>query len=179
MQGTLGEIKMWALDWVPQNWAFCDGQILSTQAFPEIFNLIGNSYGGNGTDTFGLPDFRGRVAIGAGMGPGLSDYVRGSEGGFEFNTIATANLPYNLPIELVGATDAGNTNSPDGAFLAQSVEGGTNIQAYNSAPANKVNLGTGSVQVTGAVSAPMSNLQPYSVCHYIICISGETPQRAT
>ena len=170
---------MWAANWVPANWAFCDGQVVAINTYQSLYAVIGPIYGGNGTTTFALPDFRGRVAIGAGMGPGLTDFARGMVGGNETTTIYAENLPPNLPGNLVGATDAANADSPDNAFLAQSMDGNTSVQAYNAAPANKVNLASGSVEVTGGTSAPMSNLQPYSVCHYIICVDGDYPQRAT
>ena len=71
MDGTIGEIRMFAGNFAPRNWAFCAGQLLSISQNTALFSILGTTYGGNGQTTFGLPDLRGRVPVGAGTGPGL------------------------------------------------------------------------------------------------------------
>lgn len=80
---TIGEIRMFAGINAPSGWAFCDGQLLSITTYPALFSILGTTYGGNGTTTFALPDFRGRSPIHEGSGPGLTNRVLGSSGGVE------------------------------------------------------------------------------------------------
>lgn len=77
MDPFLGTIAMFGFNFVPRGWAFCNGQIMSIQQNTALFSLLGTTYGGNGTTTFGLPDLRGRVPVGQGQGPGLSNYSIG------------------------------------------------------------------------------------------------------
>ncbi|MBV9224540.1 MAG: tail fiber protein, partial [Acidobacteriaceae bacterium] len=73
----VGEIRMFAGNFAPQNWAFCNGQLLSIAEFEALFSLLGTTYGGNGTTTFALPNLNGRFAIHQGQGAGLSPRVIG------------------------------------------------------------------------------------------------------
>ncbi len=80
----LGEIKIWpAASMVPKDWAECSGQLYATASYPALFNLLGTTYGGDGANTFGLPDLRGRVPLGSGQGAGLSNGSEGEIGGAE------------------------------------------------------------------------------------------------
>lgn len=89
----IGEITLYPYNFAPRNWAFCNGQILSIAQNTALFSLLGTTYGGNGTVTFALPDLRGRAAISAGQGPGLSNRTLGETVGTETVTLTTANLP--------------------------------------------------------------------------------------
>ena len=77
----VGEIRMFAGNFAPRSWAFCDGQLLEVSQNDALFSLIGTIYGGDGRTTFGLPDLRGRVPIHMGMGPGLSSRPLGQRSG--------------------------------------------------------------------------------------------------
>ena len=79
----VGEIRMFAGNFAPRGWAFCDGQLLAISQNDALFSVIGTLYGGDGRTTFALPDLRGRVPIHAGQGPGLSERPLGSKGGVE------------------------------------------------------------------------------------------------
>ena len=81
MEGYLGEIKMFAGTFAPVNWVFCWGQTLQISQYAALFALIGTQFGGDGTTTFGVPDLRGRVPVGAGTGPGLTPRTPGQKGG--------------------------------------------------------------------------------------------------
>ena len=81
MEGTIGEIRMFAGNFGPRSWAICQGQILSIATNTALFSILGTTYGGDGQTTFALPDFRGRVALGAGQGPGLPDVSLGEMAG--------------------------------------------------------------------------------------------------
>lgn len=77
----LGEIKLFAGNFEPPGWALCDGRLMAISDHPALFELIGTTYGGDGRTTFGLPDMRGRVPVGKGAGPGLTNRKLGEEGG--------------------------------------------------------------------------------------------------
>lgn len=79
----LGEIKLFAGNFEPPGWAFCDGRLMAISDHPALFELMGTTYGGDGRTTFGLPDMRGRVPVGKGAGPGLTNRKLGEEGGTE------------------------------------------------------------------------------------------------
>ena len=93
MEGTIGEIRMFAGNFAPRYWAFCQAQLISIASNTALFSILGTTYGGNGQTTFGLPDFRGRVAVGVGTGPGLSNVVLGEMGGSSTITLTTNNMP--------------------------------------------------------------------------------------
>jgi microcystin-dependent protein len=92
-QPFIGEIAMFAGNFAPVGWAFCNGQIVPLAQNTALFALLGTTYGGNGQTTFGLPDLRGRVPIGIGQGPGLSDQSLGQVFGSEAITLSANNLP--------------------------------------------------------------------------------------
>ncbi len=89
----LGEISLFAGNFTPRGWAFCDGQLLPISQNDALFSLLGTTYGGDGRTTFGLPDYRGRAAVGYGNGPGLSPWVWGQRTGSEWATLSTNQLP--------------------------------------------------------------------------------------
>ena len=93
MDGYIAEIKLFAGNFAPRNWAFCNGQILQIAENQSLYSLIGITYGGDGRVTFALPDLRGRVPISAGQGPGLSNYALGQAGGEERHTLNTNEMP--------------------------------------------------------------------------------------
>src|SRR5512136_2572601 len=92
-QPYVGEIRMFAGNFAPQGWMFCEGQLLPISQYDALFNLIGTTYGGDGINTFALPDLRGRVIVGPGQGSGLSNYVLGQQGGVETVTLTTNQIP--------------------------------------------------------------------------------------
>jgi len=89
----LGEISLFAGNFAPRGWAFCDGQLLSISQNSALFSLLGTIYGGDGRTTFALPDYRGRAAVDDGNGPGLSPWLLGQRTGSEWATLSTAQLP--------------------------------------------------------------------------------------
>ncbi len=89
----VGEIRMFAGNFAPRNFAFCDGQLVAISQNNALFSLFGTIYGGDGRTTFGLPDLRGRVPLHMGTGPGLSPRPIGQKGGSETVALSAANLP--------------------------------------------------------------------------------------
>ena len=118
-QPYIGEIRMFAGNFAPVDWAFCDG---STQAISQndtLFTLIGTTYGGDGQNTFNLPDLRGRLPVHMGQGVGLNNYIIGEITGSENVTLTYNQLPYHnhaLAAESAGGTAA--VSSPSGAYVA-------------------------------------------------------------
>src|SRR5690349_13883210 len=120
----IGEIIMFAGNFAPRGWAFCQGQILSIAQNTALFSILGTTYGGNGQTTFALPDFRGRVPVGQGQGPGLSSYVLGEVSGTESTTLLTTNMPVHnhgltqakAKALVTARTEAPNVGAPNGAW---------------------------------------------------------------
>ena len=84
MEGTMAEVRMFVGNFAPRNWALCDGQLLSIAQYQALFSLLGTTYGGDGRTSFALPDLRGRAAMHAGTGPGLSTRRIGQRFGQEY-----------------------------------------------------------------------------------------------
>src|SRR5260370_23900887 len=97
-QPYVGEIRMFGGNFAPAGWAFCDGALLAISTTPTLFNLIGTTYGGDGQNTFALPDMRGRLPLHMGQGSGLSTYTLGESGGVEQVTLTGTQIPaHNHP----------------------------------------------------------------------------------
>src|SRR6218665_1589173 len=89
----LGNVSIFSGNFAPRAWMFCQGQLLAIAQYDALFALLGTTYGGDGQTTFALPDLRSRVAVHAGQGQGLSNYVLGEVGGTESTTLLSINLP--------------------------------------------------------------------------------------
>ena len=116
-QPFIAEIRMFAGNFAPRGWAFCQGQIMSIAQNTALFSLLGTTYGGNGQTTFGLPDLRGRVPVGTGQGPGLGAINLGEIAGESAHTLISTEMPQHN--HLVGATtNSGNIANPNGNVLS-------------------------------------------------------------
>ena len=179
MEGTIAEIRMFAGNFAPRGWAFCQGQLMSIAQNTALFSLIGTTYGGDGQTTFGLPDFRGRTNVGTGQGPGLSNIDLGEVSGSESVTLITQQLPQHN--HTVGAsTSNANIANPNGNTLAVgqvTVSGTTDaVSMYVSGTNPNVSLNPQTGGFTGG-SQPHNNMQPYLGMNYIICLEGIYPSR--
>lgn len=166
-QPFVGEIKMFAGNFAPRSYAFCDGQLLAISQNDALFSLLGTIYGGDGRTTFGLPDLRGRTPIHYGSGPGLTPRQIGNSGGSERVALTTNQLPSHNHGGAVGADDSANATSPGGNTLANTstpayVPGG--LQAMNPTTAN----GAGQQH---------DNMMPFQAIHFIIALFGVYPSR--
>src|SRR5215212_9817165 len=111
MEGYIAEIRLFAGNFAPRGWAFCAGQILSIASNTALFSLLGTTFGGNGQTTFGLPDLRGRVAVGPGQGPGLPSYDLGQMAGETTHTLIINEMPaHNHQAQAAGNSGAGNSS---------------------------------------------------------------------
>src|SRR6187399_1257120 len=111
----LAEIVMFAGNFAPRGWAFCQGQILAISQNTALFSLLGTTYGGNGQTTFALPDLRGRVPVGTGQGPGLPTMDLGQVGGEPTHTLITTEMPAHQHALPCSADDA-TQGSPVGRY---------------------------------------------------------------
>ena len=113
----IAEIFMGGMNFAPRGYSTCAGQILSIAQNTALFSLLGTTFGGNGQTTFALPDLRGRVPMGQGQGPGLTDRSLGEQGGAENVTLTINEMPsHNHTLNAV--SEAGDVSAPAGAYLA-------------------------------------------------------------
>jgi microcystin-dependent protein len=175
----LAEIRLFAGNFAPKNWAFCNGALLAIAQNTALFSLLGTMYGGNGQTTFALPDLRGRVPVSQGTGPGLSNYTLGEAIGTQTNTLIITNMPaHNHPLLANNATGSGTLNNPSGAFMGVGPvdrSSGLPVNTRYSTTANTI-MAANSISVQGA-SQPINNIQPSLGLNYIICIAGIFPSR--
>jgi microcystin-dependent protein len=183
MEPTLGEIRIFAGNFAPRAWAFCNGQLLPINQNQALFSILGTTYGGDGRTTFALPDMRGRTAIHAGNGPGLSDRRLGSRGGTETNTLNITNLPSHDHAATMKVSNTAINANPANGFpglisgRAQSTPPAVaQMTAYSST--RNVNMNANSVTIgnTGGNQA-INNMQPWLAMYYIIALQGLFPSR--
>lgn len=183
MEGTIGEIRMFAGTFAPRNWAFCANQTLAISENTALFAILGTTYGGNGQTTFSLPDLRGRVPVGTGQGPGLANVVLGEVSGSPTTTLSIANMPsHNHTATLNASTVKATSQVPlAGAVLGKATDNaGTAVPFVYSPAGSATGVALGSTSVTTGLtggSQPFSNLQPYLGMNYIICLFGIFPSR--
>jgi microcystin-dependent protein len=168
----IGEIRMFAGNFAPRSFAFCDGQLLTVAQQAAVFALLGTNFGGDGLNTFGLPDMRGRIPISQGTLIGVNTYVIGQAGGQETVTLTTAQLPSHSH-DLIAAAGGTKQASPSGAAWAS---GGPAHFA-----SNRVTPTTGQLQGGGLTAnvggQPHNNMMPYLAVNFIICLEGVFPSR--
>jgi microcystin-dependent protein len=157
---------MFAGNFAPVDWAFCDGSLLAISDYTALFNLIGTTYGGDGQNTFALPDLRGRMPVHTG---GPLNYVQGQSGGVENVTLTVNQIPAHTHV--VSAQSGGGSQvSLSGAVWAQ--DSGANLFA---ASANSP-LSSAAIDVAGS-SQPHDNLMPYLAINFIIALFGIYPSQ--
>lgn len=166
----VGEIRMFAGNFAPRGWAFCDGQLLAVSQNDALFSLLGTIYGGDGRTTFGLPDLRGRIPLHQGTGPGLSPRRLGSKGGSEKETLTTNQLASHSH-DWNANTAPATGNSPQGKVTADP----TPARLYE--PAGQTDsFASNVIQNTGG-SQPHTNLMPTLCINFIIALVGIYPSR--
>ncbi|HEY3044524.1 MAG TPA: tail fiber protein [Vicinamibacterales bacterium] len=167
----VGEIRIFAGNFAPVGWAFCEGQLMPIAENETLFNLIGTTYGGDGQETFALPDLRGRFPNHQGQGPGGSTYTIGEMTGTETETLTVAQLPIHT--HQANAAVAGNDVSPAGNLWAADVGG--NTAAYSDA--QNAEMAAGAIGPVGG-SQPHDNVQPFLAINYIISLFGVFPTQS-
>lgn len=164
MEPFIGEIRLVGFNFPPVGWAFCNGAILPISEYDALFALIGTTYGGDGENTFALPDLRGRVPLGQG-----SNYVIGQQAGTEVVSLISSNMPNHSHV-VMGNTASGTQPNAAGNYLAKAplalgytYDGGTSGQFDQTTVAGQ--------------SAPHNNMQPSLAMNYIISLFGVFPSR--
>ncbi len=174
MDPILGQIIMVGFNFAPVGWASCNGQLLSISQNSALFSLLGTTYGGDGVNTFALPNLQSRFPVGMGQGAGLSSYQQGQAGGHESVTITTNTLPAHTHATTVAVGISQTNASTDEA------QGNVLAGATTYAPASSSNGTLGGVSATiGATggSQPLPVLNPYLAMNYIIATQGVYPSR--
>ncbi len=159
-----GEIKLFAGNFAPANWAFCDGQLLSISQNATLFHVLGTVYGGDGVSTFALPDMRGRAPMHPGTGPGLSPRSLGEKGGQPYVTLTIAEMPSHNHSLIAGSTN--DSEEPQNRF-----PGARPIYADM---ANTVNMNASMVSMTGGNTGHI-NAHPFLGIPFIIALQGIFP----
>jgi len=178
----IGEIKLFGFGFAPKGYTTCSGQLLAISTNTALFSLLGTTYGGNGTQTFGLPDLRGRLALGQGQGPGLPVHTIGEVAGTQTVTLLSVNLPAHAhtlsqaKVQVAVNGTSADQNSPDGEVLGTT----STTPIYADSPTSGAFLGgtslSGSTDATGS-GQPISVMQPYLVINYSIALQGIFPSR--
>ncbi|BAU26762.1 microcystin-dependent protein [Aneurinibacillus soli] len=194
MEAFVGTILPWALDWAPVGWLPCDGRQLNINQYQVLYSLLGIKYGGNGSATFNLPDLRGRVPVGMGQQPGNTNFVIGTSGGAESSTLTINQLPAhnhtfsgtaNVSVGAPANTSVPTTNTP-AANTSLSVAKDSTGDVANIYNTSAPTMMTATMNVTTTVSGTtavsgngqsFTNMQPYQVINYIICVEGLYPPR--
>ncbi|MEH3114783.1 phage tail protein [Pedobacter terrae] len=204
MEGTIGEIRAFAGNFAPRTWMFCTGQSLSISMYTALYAILGTNYGGDGVNTFKLPNIASRIVVGAGQGPGLSYYSLGQTTGEEKHALIQLEMPTHthlttqtntttaaaVDISLNGVAVDGTLPSPQSNYLAQDSSGNDSIYADPDNSPNLVSLNSQAVQITNlapprpvvtvgvtGASLPHSNIQPVLGVNYVICVEGLFPSR--
>lgn len=172
MEPTISEIRIFAGNFAPRSWAFCDGRLMAISQYEALFALIGTIYGGDGITTFALPDLRGRIPVGIGQGSGLNIQL-GEAAGTEQVTLTTQQIPPHIHTGHGNAsTQSGTESAPGGNVLAVTSE-----NVYAAGPAS-VLLGPNAVQVGfNNGGQPHNNIMPVLALNYIIALEGIFPSR--
>jgi microcystin-dependent protein len=169
-QPYVGEIRMFAGNFAPAGWQFCDGSILAISNYETLFNLIGTTYGGDGQSTFAVPDLRGRLPMHMGTGAGNTVTI-GQSSGAENVTLTTQQIPtHNHPLL---ATATGSVLSPSNAMPALASGGVNGLQTYAAPPASTT-LVPASIKNDGG-NQPHANIQPFLCVSFIISLFGIYP----
>jgi microcystin-dependent protein len=168
-QPYVGEIRMFGGNFAPVGWLFCDGSLQAISQNDTLFQLIGTTYGGDGQQTFALPDLRSRVPIHQGSGAGLSTYIIGQNGGVELVTLTTNQIPSHG--HTPNASNAGGSDNPSNSFWANSPNG----KPYTAAPP-AVQMNAGTIASTGG-NQPHNNTIPFLCLTFIISQFGIFPSQ--
>ncbi len=164
-QPYVGEIRMFAGNFAPAGWMFCEGQLLPISEYETLFNLIGTTYGGDGQSTFGLPDLRGRLPIHQGNG-----FILAGTGGAEQVTLTVSQMPAHAHAALA-STNPGSGTTPQGNVLAN-LSTATSSGYGTDNP--QISLSGQSMSQTGG-GQPHENMQPYLCVDFIISLFGIYP----
>jgi microcystin-dependent protein len=163
----VAEIRIFAFNFPPRGWAWCDGQLLPLSQNTALFSLLGTTYGGNGKSNFALPDLQGRAPMHPGQGLGLSLHDLGETGGSETVTLLESEIPSHRHT-VNSVNDSGLNNDPANSFVGRA-------SIYN-ATLNSVTMSPNSLAPSGG-DLPHNNMMPYLTFYFCIAMQGVFPPR--
>lgn len=166
----VGEVRLFAGNYAPNGWALCQGQLMPIAENVVLFQLIGTTYGGDGQNTFALPDLRGRVPLHQGNGPGLSNRVIGQAGGSEQVALTAPQMPAHTHAQMASKAPAQAAAGPSGSVLAAAT-----VNLYGNGPPTTPMAGN-AIALDGG-GQPHSNMAPYLAMNYIIALFGVFPSQ--
>ena len=166
---SIGQIMMVGFNWAPQGWALCNGQLLDIAGNEALFSLLGTTYGGDGENTFALPDLRSRMPVHQGQGPGRVNRTIGDAAGEETVTLLTSQMPqHNHRVN--AQSSPGNSTNPSNNYPASSsAQDRMYSSTTNNATMNPMEIG-----FTGG-SQPHDNISPFLTINFIIALEGFFP----
>ena len=181
----IAQVILFAGNFAPRGWSFCHGQLLSIASNTALFSILGTTYGGDGRTTFGLPELRGRAAMGPGNGPGLSPRRLGEKGGLETATLTSAQMashdhPVSTSASLEAQTGFANQQQPSpGVVLATARIQNQTLGIYSDQTPD-TDIQGADVNATlddAGSSGSHGNMQPFLTLNYIIALVGVFPSR--
>lgn len=174
----LADVSIFAGNFAPRGWAFCDGQLLPISQYSALFSLLGTIYGGDGRTTFALPDLRGRMPIGPGNGPGLPSYNLGTKSGNYEHQLTTGQMPqHNHSVRMHAEQTVADQNVPANRMLGVSPSA-TPIYA-DVVAADDIPMATQSITESNVGGNQTFNIMnPFLAIHYIIALQGVFPSRS-
>ncbi|WP_049722237.1 phage tail protein [Gilvimarinus polysaccharolyticus] len=188
----IGEIRMVGFDFVPRGWARCDGSLIAISSNTALFSLLGTRYGGDGVNSFGLPDYRSRSPVGIGHGPGLSVITQGEKSGLEYVNMTTSNLPAHThtasqlkaAVAIPGVTSSTSVSgTPSVNSILGPVTASDRAGAIYSTDTSDVTLRPFDAHVTGQTDMsgggqPLPIRNPFLGTNFIIALEGIFPSRS-
>jgi microcystin-dependent protein len=175
-----GEIRAFAFNFPPYNWAVCSGTLINTAQNPALFAIIGNTYGGTMNSTFALPNLQGRVVMGTGSGPGLTTRDLGATVGAAAITLTNSQVPthnHRVNVQIpANPVAAGQTGTPSDTVVP-SAESTPLLLFSDSTPTTALDPAIAIWPVGNDAPTPHENRQPFLVLNYCICLFGDWPAR--
>lgn len=166
----IGEIRMFGGNFAPAGWAFCDGQLMAISENDALFTLIGTTYGGDGQETFGIPNLQSRVPIHAGTAASGTTYTLGEMAGTETVTLTVQQLPIHSHA-MLGSTNTASIQTPAANVVGKS----TQIDLFiNAQPGDALNASA--ITPVGG-SQPHDNVQPFLCINFILSLFGVFPSQ--
>ncbi|MCB9057054.1 MAG: phage tail protein [Calditrichae bacterium] len=173
-EAIIGEIRMFAGNFAPRGWAFCEGQLLPIAQNTALFSILGTTYGGDGRTTFALPDLRGRAAIHPGTGPGLTNKRLGEMGGQENVTLTINEIPAHSHNVTVNAdSSVATSDKPQDGLPARNAAA---TPQYGTTSNSSLNASAVAIEPAGGGQAH-PNMPPFTAINFIIATQGIYPSR--
>lgn len=179
MQPYIGQVMIYAFNFAPRDWAFCSGTQLPIAQYQALFSIIGTTYGGNGIQTFALPNIQDGTVMAQGQGPGLSNYALGQESGIADVTLLVQNLPiHNHTVQGEAGTAAKDFHlaPAQSDWIGNRAAGAPTDNLFAPAPSTSETFSPQTITLSGA-SFPHINEQPYLCMNYCIAVYGIFPSR--